>query len=370
MIYKPIKTILDVNGVIMINRLILLIILGLFLVTDILFAQNNFYPQEVKLMTYLSSLSYDEEMKPILHPFYVYVDKYRDQIYVIDSAKEGKITIYDKNLFPLFTLDKRWGFTAPICVVTDKKGNIYVLNSKIGGNYEVIKLNRAFLVEKIYPIPEEYMALKIAADEFENVYIVLRSKIGENGHKVVVLNKEGKQVREITPVENGKAVPINEIKIDRKGRIFLISLYYGKIYVLDKDYNLLFKFGEKGGVTGKLSNPKGIGIDEERDIAYIVDYMRHVVNVYSLKEGGKYLFEFGGYGIKVEGWFAFPSSVDVDRKGRVYVADTFNSRIQILSPYEGSVDIRVPKNRVVKQPKKKSDFSVTLVPNFIESFSF
>lgn len=354
----------------MINRMIF-ILLFIYLNTNYLFAQNNnpYNIQEPKLMAYMSSLSYDEEMKSILHPFYVYIDKINKNLFVIDS-KGGRILVYDQHFFPLYTLDKRWGLNTPVCVVSDVNGNLYVLNLKPGGQAEIVKLNRALFAERIYPILEQDLALKIAVDERERIYVVIRSKEGEKGHKVLVLDKDGNVIKDINPIENGVPVSIDEVKIDRKGRIFLISLYNSKIYVMDKDFNFLFKFGEKGGVTGKLSNPKGIGIDEERDLAYIVDYMRHAVNVYSLKDGGKYLFEFGGYGIGAEGWFAFPSSIDVDWEGRVYVADTFNSRIQILTPYEGTVNIKIPANRVVKLPDSNARIKTGFISNFEERLIF
>lgn len=357
----------------MISKVLLLITILHFSIIEKVLAQNNLYPEEPKLMSYLSSLTYDEEMKHILHPFYVYVDKWQRNIYVIDS-KGGRVTVYDQNLLPLYTLDKRWGITAPTCVVTDKKGNLYILQNKGGGITEILKFNRALLLERVYPISEDFMVLNIAVDDEERLYVALRYKNNGNGlneARVVVWDREGREVKDITPKEGGRTVSIDSIKIDTKGRIFMISLFDSKIYVLDKNYQLLFKFGEKGGVTGKLSNPKSLGVDEKRDIVYIVDYMRHVVNVYSLKNGVKYVFEFGGYGIGVEGWFAFPSSVDVDWEGKVYVADTFNSRIQILTPYEGSTEITPPRNRVVKLPSNtKESFSMSSMPVFQENFSF
>jgi DNA-binding beta-propeller fold protein YncE len=60
---------------------------------------------------------------------------------------------------------------------------------------------------------------------------------------------------------------------------------------------------------------------------YIVDYMRHTITVYD--HDGKYLFEFGGLGFD-PGWFWFPNNIGVDKKGRVYVADFFNHRVQVF----------------------------------------
>ncbi|RMF99597.1 MAG: 6-bladed beta-propeller, partial [Nitrospirae bacterium] len=62
---------------------------------------------------------------------------------------------------------------------------------------------------------------------------------------------------------------------------------------------------------------------------YIVDFMRHAVSVYDYR--GRFLFEFGGKGWS-SGWFLFPRYLDVDSKGRVFVADTFNQRVQVFKP--------------------------------------
>ncbi len=334
----------------MINRCLSILVILFIIIVNKTLAQNNLYPEEPKLMSYQMSLNYDEEIKPLLHPFYVYVDNWRKNIFVIDS--KGRIIVYDKNYLPLFTLDKRWGIIAPVCVVTDPKGNLYVLQYKGGGVTEILKFNKALFLERIYNIPDDKLALKIAVDESERIYVVLHSKSNRNENKVAVWDKEGKEIADINPKEDGNPVPIENIKIDSKGRIFLINLVDSKIYVFDKNYQLLSKFGEKGGITGKLSNPKSVGVDEKRDLVYIVDYMRHVVNVFSLKTSAKYLFEFGGYG-NAEGWFVFPNDVDVDWEGRVYVADTFNSRIQILSPYEGTEEVKIPINRVIILSKNR-----------------
>ena len=55
--------------------------------------------------------------------------------------------------------------------------------------------------------------------------------------------------------------------------------------------------------------------------------MRHTANVYA--RDGEFLFEFGGMGWR-DGWFQYPSDIDVDAFGNVLVADTFNNRVQVL----------------------------------------
>ncbi|MDP2766476.1 MAG: hypothetical protein Q8O41_03360, partial [Candidatus Methanoperedens sp.] len=93
----------------------------------------------------------------------------------------------------------------------------------------------------------------------------------------------------------------------------------------------LFKFGEKGGSTGKLSRPQAVGIDNRNGRMYVVDYMRHTISAYD--RDGKYLFEFGGLGWG-EGWFQYPKDISVDLIGKVLIADTFNNRVEVFKANE------------------------------------
>jgi DNA-binding beta-propeller fold protein YncE len=124
-----------------------------------------------------------------------------------------------------------------------------------------------------------------------------------------------------------RPVLIRSVTIDRTGNIYLPSSETGKIYVYGPDESFLYSFGSKGGTPGRLSQPRGVAIDEEKGLMYVVDYMRHTILTYD-KEG-TYLFEFGGKG-DAPGWFRFPTDVIVNKRGQVIVSDLFNHRLQVL----------------------------------------
>lgn len=132
-------------------------------------------------------------------------------------------------------------------------------------------------------------------------------------------------------------VKINHVSIDESGKIYLISPEAGKIYVYGPDESLLFSFGTKGGSPGQMSNPRSLAIDEERELIYVADYMRHTILVFN-KEG-KHLFEVGGRGVKPT-WFNYPTSVTLNDRGHLVVADLFNKRVQVLDVgYEDVFDV-------------------------------
>jgi len=144
--------------------------------------------------------------------------------------------------------------------------------------------------------------------------------------------KGSSRAREEDEAKEVKALPyISDVKIDRQGRIYLLSAEVSNIYVFNAQEEYLFKFGEKGGAEGKLSTPVGLAVDLERRVMYVCDYMRHTILCYDY-DTGRFIFEFGGQGVGPL-WFNYPNSIEVDQRGRVVVSDLFNRRLQVIDPH-------------------------------------
>jgi DNA-binding beta-propeller fold protein YncE len=166
----------------------------------------------------------------------------------------------------------------------------------------------------------------MAVDKKGNIYVSVAFFPG-----ILILNNQGKLLEVFSVEDEEKKVKVNNVTLDEMGRIYIVSEEEGHIYVYDENKKFLFKFGEKGGSTGKLSRPMGVAVDNRNGRLYVVDYMRHTVSIYD-KEG-KYLSEFGGLGWG-EGWFQHPRDIAVDSEGKILVADTFNDRIQVFKVNE------------------------------------
>lgn len=305
-------------------QLIKLIVIGL-----ILFIPHKLNAQaESSLAAYLTIINYDEEGDKLRFPSFVMAEPVANEIYVIDSM--GRIIIYNSDFFPLFTLTKKNGIENPQGLAVDAQGNLYV------GQAATMDEKRNFILvynaclkweRNIYMEgfegAETFVPYRIVLDKKGNIYTS-----GINYPGILILNNEGKLLDILSPEEDGRKVRIINITLDKNGRLYLLSEEEGHIYVYDENRKLLFKFGEKGGATGKLSRPKAIGVDSSGRF-YVVDYMRHGVNVYD-KEG-KYIFEFGGMGWG-EGWFQYPTDLTIDSNGRIFVSNTFNDRIEVFNP--------------------------------------
>ncbi|MEW6418229.1 MAG: NHL repeat-containing protein [Nitrospirota bacterium] len=253
------------------------------------------------------------------------------EIYIIDS--KARIIIYTSDFYPLFTLSKRNGIESPHGLTVDAEGNLYVAQGATKDNprHRISVFNACLRWERDIYLEgfegsDSFIPHRLALDKKGIIYVAALYFPG-----VLVLNNKGQLLEILSPEEEDKKVKLTSVTLDSTGRVYLVSEEESHIYVYDENRKFLFKFGEKGGSSGKLSRPQAVGIDNRNGRMYVVDYMRHTVSVYD--KDGKYLFEFGGLGWG-EGWFQYPRDISVDSAGRVFVADTFNDRIEVFQAKE------------------------------------
>lgn len=296
-----------------------------------------FIPSAVKsqlsgsaIITYQESITTDEEDRKLVLPSFIYADSLTDEVYVIDG--KGRIIIFTPDLFPLITLGKRNGVEAPQGLTVDAQGKLYVVQavsksnpkSRISVYDACLKWERDIYLEK-FEGSGSFEPYRIAIDKKGNLYVAASHFSG-----VLYTDIRGRIIDIISPEEEGNKVKLNNVMIDKAGRVYMVSEDQSRIFVYDENRKFIYKFGEKGGSTGKLSRPKAVGVDDRTGRSYVVDYMRHAVTSYD--KDGKYLFEFGGLGWS-EGWFQHPVNLAIDSKGRIFVADLFNQRVQIFNSW-------------------------------------
>lgn len=270
--------------------------------------------------------------KVLSYPSKLFVDPVTQEIYVTDSGN-SRILVYTHDFYPLLSIGKSDGVEVPGGVAVDKDGTLYVTQApgrthprpRISVFSPSLKWQKDMFLDGFEGL-QDFQPRNIAIHPTTKIYVA-------GGYPgAVVLNHDGSFSNLLSPVDAiGKAerekATICDVEIDRAGRIFLLSEDMGRVYVYDDHEKFLFKFGKKGGSSGKLSRPRGMGIDPRNGRVYVIDYMRHTANAYSAK--GLFLFEFGGKGWG-RGWFQYPSDIQVDGSGNVLVADTFNNRVQVL----------------------------------------
>jgi DNA-binding beta-propeller fold protein YncE len=274
------------------------------------------------------SITEDEEGEKVFSPAFVLAEPVMKEIYVISRTR---VLIYTEDFYPLYTFGKDRGIESPLSVAVDAEGYVFVAQSPTEGKPEhrISVYNPRFLWErdiivKGFEGDDSFKTDNITIDRKGRIYVTGLSFPG-----VPVIDREGKLLEFLQPVEDGGKVAISDVAVDGSGRIYLLSTDNSHVYVYNEEREFLFQFGQKGGSTGKLSRPVGLDVDETTGRIYVVDFMRHAVVAYD--SNGKWLFEFAGMGWG-PGWLQYPSDIAVDSSGRVIVADTFNNKVEVYKP--------------------------------------
>ncbi|MBI5407779.1 MAG: SMP-30/gluconolactonase/LRE family protein [Nitrospirae bacterium] len=281
-------------------------------------------------LTYFDSVYFYEDDDKLSFPSFVFAEPVMEEIYIIDS--KGRIVIYTSDLYPLYSFGKNIGIQSPQGLTVDAEGNLYVTQAetqdiprpRISVFNACMKWVRDIYIEG-FEGADSFIPYRLTLDKKGHIYVA-----GTYFPGVVVLDDKGKFTDMISPEEEGRKVKVNNVAMDKAGKIYLVSEEAGKVYVYNENKKLLFKFGEKGGSTGKLSRPRAVGIDNRNGRLYVVDYMRHTISAYDGE--GAYLFEFGGMGWS-EGWFQYPNDIFIDKDGKIFVADMFNNRVQVFNAW-------------------------------------
>ena len=148
------------------------------------------------------------------------------------------------------------------------------------------------------------------------------------GSAVHVMNLTTRQYLQFSKLDDEKDLvsPIGLVVIGSK--VYVADSILGEICVFDKQGRYEFSFG-----TERLKRPSGIAYSPRQQKVYVADTKLHSISVFDT--GGAYLGEIGrGEG---DHRYNFPTQLWVDHEDKLYICDTLNYRIHIISPERESV---------------------------------
>lgn len=164
----------------------------------------------------------------------------------------------------------------------------------------------------------------VAVDQAGRIYVADPEQRGvlvfDRENKTAVLRKGNAQFPLFLPVC---------VALDRDGRMLVSDSFAGQVLVFDPSGKAVAALGK-----GTFSRPGGLAINPERGWLYVVDVKRNQVLTFDLKTF-RLLKAFGGTSKSGEfepGTLSGPTNIALDAAGRVYVADTWNCRIQVFDP--------------------------------------
>ena len=210
----------------------------------------------------------------------------------------------------------------PRSVTTDKRGNIYVADLGAGllvfdlvaGKFDTIETTGAIPVEK---------PVDVKVDDSGDLWVA------DTGRKRVIrYTKEGKFLTAIAK-ENVLSAPIRLALDKERGRLYVLDRLSHSILVYDLLGTFLFTIGhpnKSGSEQGYFFNPQGMALDREGNI-YVADTFNF--RVQSFTQDGKFRLEIGQLG-DGPGQFGRPVDVAVDSDGNLYVADLLFNNVQVF----------------------------------------
>jgi DNA-binding beta-propeller fold protein YncE len=150
--------------------------------------------------------------------------------------------------------------------------------------------------------------------------------IDTGDHSLKIFDYEGKPIKTVPEAGDSAvafhyptfaAATANEVLVN-DGLNYLIRQF-------DPDGRQTRSFGQEGDGPGCFARPKGLAVDSDGHI-YVVDNMFDNVQVFDNE--GRLLLVIGSTG-REEGQFWSPAGIDIVND-TIYIADMFNSRVQLL----------------------------------------
>jgi tripartite motif-containing protein 71 len=172
-----------------------------------------------------------------------------------------------------------------------------------------------------------WQPLGLAFDTAGNLYV---TDLGTLPNVVRVIDPTGNQIR-VIGAEAGMSFP-NGVAIDGAGYVYVTDSNNGRLLVFAPDGTIVARVG-RGTAEGNLGLPRGIAIDSQGRIN-VVDTSGQGVSVYAPYQQGATGLDFlGAYGSQgvANGAFNYPNGIAADGRGRLYIADSSNDRVQLWS---------------------------------------
>ncbi len=113
------------------------------------------------------------------------------------------------------------------------------------------------------------------------------------------------------------------LAFDSKDMLYVAEAYGKQVLVFNSDHEVVRSIG-----AGEFGKPTFLAVDEKRGRLYVSDVVKSEVFVFDLSSGEK-LFSFGGRGGE-KGKLYGPQGIAIDKDGNIFVAEQFNTRIQVF----------------------------------------
>jgi len=254
-----------------------------------------------------------------------------DRIYVSQSEGDRTGLVFDANGNKVGTMappEATGTDHAPAYLAIDPLTSEVYVSDRLAGAIYIYNRDGAY--QRTFTLAEPrpgWQPLGLAFDAKGNLYV---TDLSGPFQKVLVIDRAATVVR--TLGETDKLSFPNGVAVDGAGNVYVSDSNNGRLLVFGTDGQIRAQVG-RGSGQGNLGLPRGTVVDGSGRV-FVADSTGQGVFVYRAPSGDERRLEYlgfvGGEGVS-DGTFEYPNSVAIDARGRVYVADTFNDRVQIWS---------------------------------------
>jgi len=253
-----------------------------------------------------------------------------DRIYVAQSAGDRTAIVFDGGGNKVGTMVPPDAGTdhAPVYLAVDPLTSEVYVSDRLAGAVYIYDRDGAYQRELTLAVPRPgWQPLGLAFDAKGNLYV---TELSGPYQKVLVIDRTAQVVG--TLGEQEKLNFPNGIAVDGAGNVYVSDSNNGRLLMFDAQSTIRGQIG-RGTGQGNLGLPRGLAVDAQGRV-FVADTTGQGVFIYRAPADDSRRLEFLGF-VGGEGagdaQFEYPNSVAVDARGRMYVADTFNDRVQIWS---------------------------------------
>lgn len=251
-------------------------------------------------------------------------------IYATQSGAKPAAYIFDRNGEKVGELKPpgKGGYHVPVYLtVSPVNGDVYVGDRGAGKIYVYAAdgTYRTTFTPKGKVGPFSPLGLAVAKDG--TLYVADAASSKPADHRILVFAKDGTLVKTLG---KGQLNFPNSVLVRDNGAVYVADSNNGRVVGFDtngKETTLL----ARGVGDGDLGLPRGMAVDD-RGRLFVVDTTDHMVRLFTTSSSPTtpptYVASFGDQGVG-DGQFMYPNGVASDGRGRIYVTDRQNNRIQV-----------------------------------------